>query len=452
MQESGFVKEGMMEEKLMSVSKKTKQVREVPDRWLWTEPSIWTERMLFALERGVKGDKWFSLIDKVYRLSTLEEAFKAVKRNKGAAGVDNESIERFRRHKDEKLLKLSELLITDRYQPQAVKRVWIDKPGKKNEQRPLGIPTVRDRVVQTALRMVIEPIFEKDFAEHSYGFRPKSGCKDALRQVWKLYTSGYKYVLDADLKSYFDTIDHDILMAMIAEKIADSRVLSLISQYLNQEVMDTAKRWNPERGTPQGAVISPLLANIFLNPLDHKMAELGFQMVRYADDFVIMCQSQEEAEEALVMVKDWCEGMKLTLHPEKTRIVNSLVEEFVFLGYKFKGGRRYVSKKSQVRFRDSIRPYTKRTNGHSMDTIIKLINPKLRGWFEYYKHAYKTDAVTMDEWVRMRLRSILRKRAKRKGRGRGADHHRYPIVYFHGLGLFSMVEHRKLAAAKARSG
>ncbi len=452
MQESRFAKEGMMEEKLTSVSEMTKQVREVPDCWSWIEPSIWTERMLITLERGVKGGKWFSLIDKVYRLSTLEAAFKLVKRNKGAAGVDKESVTRFNRHKDEKLQKLSELLCTDRYQPQAVKRVWIDKPGRKNEQRPLGIPTVRDRVVQAALRMVIEPIFEKGFAKHSYGFRPKSGCKNALRQVWKLYTSGYNYVLDADLKSYFDTIDHEILMEMVAEKISDSRILALIRQYLNQEVLDTAKSWKPDRGTPQGAVISPLLANIYLNPLDHKMADLGFQMIRYADDFVIMCKSQEEAEEALKMVQDWCEGMKLTLHPTKTKIVNSLEEEFEFLGYLFKKGNRYASRKSMVRFRDSIRPYTKRCNGHSMETIIKNINPKLRGWFEYYKHAHWNISETMDGWVRMRLRSILRKRARRKGRGRGADHHRYPNAYFHELGLFSMTENRKIVVAKARSG
>lgn len=441
-----------MEEQLTIVPWVAKQVREIPDRWSWIEPSVWTDRMLSALERGVKGDKWFSLIDKVYRPSTLEAAFKAVSRNKGAAGVDKESVSRFGRHKDEKLQKLSELLIEGRYHPQAVKRVWIDKPGRKKEQRPLGVPTVRDRVVQTALRMVIEPIFEKGFAEHSYGFRPKSGCKDALRQVWKLYTSGYRYVLDADLKSYFDTIDHDVLMEMIAEKIADSRVLELISQYLNQDVLDTVKRWKPERGTPQGAVISPLLANIYLNPLDHKMAEQGFQMVRYADDFVIMCKSQEDAEEALRQVKDWCEGMKLTLHPEKTKVVDSQKDEFVFLGYKFKQGRRYVSEKSKVSFRDSIRRHTKRANGHSMEKIIQLINPKLRGWYEYYKHAYYNEAVRMDEWVRGRLRSILRKRAGRKGRARGADHLRYRIAYFHGLGLFSMVEHRNKAVAKARSG
>jgi RNA-directed DNA polymerase len=440
-----------MEEKLTLVSHKTKQVREIPDRWSWIEPSIWTEQMLSTLERGVKGGKWFSLIDKVYRGTTLIEAFEAVKRNKGAAGVDNESITRFIRHRDEKLLKLQELLKTDRYHAQAVKRVWIDKPGKKNEKRPLGIPTVRDRVVQAALRMVIEPIFENEFAEHSYGFRPGLGCKDALRQVWNLYTSGYNYILDADLKSYFDTIDHDILMEMVKDKISDSRVLDLIRQYLNQEVMETAKVWTPERGTPQGAVISPLLANIYLNPLDHLMADKGFQMIRYADDFMIMCKSQEEAEEALQIVKVWCEKMKLTLHPEKTKIVNSQEEEFEFLGYRFKNGKRFASKKSLVKFRSNIRQYTKRTNGYGMENIIKTINPIIRGWFEYYKHTYRTEVEDMDKWIRMRLRSILRKRAGRKGRGRGADHQRYPNDYFHELGLFSMVENRKKAVAKACS-
>jgi len=441
-----------MEEQLTIVSDLTKQVREIPDRWSWIEPSIWTDRMLFTLKRGVKGGKWFSLIDKVYRISTLEVAYKLVKRNNGAAGVDKESVARFTRHKDEKLCKLKELLMSDRYLPQAVKRVWIDKPGRKKEKRPLGIPTVRDRIVQAALRMVIEPIFEQVFADHSYGFRPKSGCKDALRQVWKFYTSGYNYVLDADLKSYFDTIDHEILMSMISEKISDSRILRLIEIYLKQEVLDTAKRWMPDRGTPQGAVISSLLANIFLNPLDHKMTNLGYKMVRYADDFVIMCKTREEAETALNLVKEWCEEMKLTLHPTKTKIVNSLEEPFVFLGYKFKGGKRYVSDKSMVKFRDKLRPLTKRTNGHSIDTIIKLLNPILRGWFEYYKHAHKNVSREVDGWIRNRLRGILRKRAGKKGRARGADNQRYPIAYFDELGLFSMVVNRKIAVAKARSG
>jgi len=258
--------------------------------------------------------------------------------------------------------------------------------------------------------------------------------------------------LNLSLKSYFDTIDHEILMSMISEKISDSRILRLIEIYLKQEVLDTAKRWTPDRGTPQGAVISPLLANIFLNPLDHKMTNLGYKMVRYADDFVIMCKTREEAETALNLVKEWCEEMKLTLHPTKTKIVNSLEEPFVFLGYKFKGGKRYVSDKSMVKFRDKLRPLTKRTNGHSIDTIIKLLNPILRGWFEYYKHAHKNVSREVDGWIRNRLRGILRKRAGKKGRARGADNQRYPIAYFDELGLFSMVVNRKIAVAKARSG
>ncbi len=330
------------------------------------------------------------------------------------------------------------------YQPNGIKRVWIDKPGSK-EKRPLGIPTVTDRVVQTALRNVIEPIFEQGFAEHSYGFRPKRDCKDALRQVDGLLKQGYVFVVDADLKGYFDSIPQDKLMKRVGEKIADGKVLNLINDYLNQKVMDTTSTWTPETGTPQGAVISPLLANIYLNPLDWLMAGKGYRMIRYADDFVVMCQSREEAEMALCTIGEWVEKAGLVLHPEKTKILDAETEAVEFLGYHFFKGKRYPRQKSINKFKDSIRKCTGRSNAHSLQTIIAKIKPIQRGWFEYYKHCYKTVFPNLDGWVRHRLRSILRKRKKRYGIATGKDNIRYPNYIFDNAGFFSLTKaHQEL--------
>lgn len=444
MQEGGFGKEGCMEEQPPSVqgASAAKQGGEIRARWAWVEPCVWTDRMLKALEGGVKGGVWFSLMDKVCKRSNLEAAFTRVKGNRGGAGADHVSIPQFEAHLETELTRLEEALNGGEYAPQPVLRKWIPKGGGK--MRPLGIPVVRDRVVQTALRNVLEPIFERRFAEHSYGFRPGRGTKDALRRVNHLLEAGYCHVVDADIKGYFDSIPKDALLARVREEVADGRVLELVSQYLNQSVMDSMKTWKPETGTPQGAVISPLLANIYLNPLDHLMASTGVEMVRYADDFVLLCRSAEEARAALEMARAWLEEAGLTLHPEKTRIVSLEVETnyFEFLGYRFKRhkGRikRFPRKGSEVRFRDKVAARTRRCNGHSMERIIASINPILRGWFQYYKHTHYTVFLEMDGYVRMRLRSILRKRHKGKGRGRGADHWKWPNDYFTERGLFSL--------------
>jgi RNA-directed DNA polymerase len=407
-------------------------------RWAWVEPSVWTDRMLTALEDGVRGGRWHSLIDKVYRPDNLRAAFARVKRKRGAAGVDHQTVERFEARLEENLAHLSESLRTDRYRPQVIRRVWIPKPGKK-EKRPLGIPTVRDRVAQGALRHVLEPIFEREFAEHSYGFRPNRSCKDALRQVDALLKAGYTWAVDADLKSYFDTIPHERLMDRIQAKVADGRVLRLVEMYLKQDVMETAKHWTPERGSPQGAVISPLLSNVYLDPLDHEMAAAGYQMVRYADDFIILCRSRAEAEGALERVQDWTAQAGLTLHPEKTRIVDAAQRGgFDFLGYHFERGYKWPSKKSLRKLKDAIRGKTRRTNGHSLETILLNVNQTLCGWFHYFKHSHRTTFSPLDSWLRMRLRSILRRRAGRRGRGRGWDHHRWPNAFFAERGLFSL--------------
>jgi RNA-directed DNA polymerase len=415
-----------------------KQAGEVRARWAWTEASVWTERMLTALERGVKGGYWFSLIDKVYRLRNLQAAFAQVKANRGAAGVDHVTIEMFEDKLEANLTLVSEQLATGKYQPQAVRRKWIPKP-ESQQQRPLGIPTVRDRVVQGALRNVLEPIFERDFAEHSYGFRPERGCKDALRRVDQLLKAGCSWVIDADIANYFDTIPQDKLLEQVTRKVADSRVLELVRTMLRQGVMEAMSYWTPTAGTPQGAVISPLLANIYLDPLDHELAGNGFEMVRYADDFVILCRSEAEARAALACVQAWTAQAGLQLHAEKTRIVDVTQRGgFDFLGYHFERGYRWPRRKSVAKLRAKIRQHTKRRNGHSLQIIIGNVNQTLTGWFEYFKHSHKTAFPSLDKWIRMRLRSILRLRHKRKGRARGTDNILWPNAFFVQQGLLNL--------------
>jgi len=432
-----------MEEQRSSVSEMTKQEREA--HWCWVEPSVWTDKMLAALETGVKGGKWFSLIDKVWSIPNLKSAWRKVASNRGSAGIDNVSIKHYKRHAEERLSRTSAIIRQGLYKPNGVRRVWIDKPGRK-DKRPLGIPTVTDRVVQTALRNVIEPIFEKDFAENSFGFRPHRGCKDALRQVERLLKQGYSHIVDVDLKGYFDSIPKDKLMQKVEEKIADGRILELIGLYLEQEVIETASRWTPETGTPQGAVISPLLANIYLDSLDWLMANSGFKMLRYADDFVIMCKSREEAELALIKVAGWVDESRLTLHPTKTKIVNADEEPFEFLGYKFKFGKKYPTGKSIKKYKDKIRSYTRRTNAHDLETIIGNLKRSQLGWFEYFKHSNKWVFENLDGWTRRRLRSILKKRDKRRGIATcGKDNSRYPNEIFDSCGFFSLARaHREL--------
>jgi len=226
------------------------------ERWRWVEPGVWTDRMLATLEQGVKGGKWFSLVDKVYAERTLRVAWERVQRNHGAAGVDRQSIDAFAARADKYLAELARDLRAGTYWPQAVRRVMIPKPGR-SEQRPLGIPTVKDRVVQTALKLVLEPIWEAAFAEQSYGFRPRRGCKDALRRVVELLDEGATWVVDVDLASYFDRIPHGWLIQEVEKRVADGRVLELLRAYLSQRVMDGLEQWQPDAGTPQGAVITP---------------------------------------------------------------------------------------------------------------------------------------------------------------------------------------------------
>ena len=366
--------------------------------------------------------------------------------NGGAPGVDHVTIEQFKGDEQRHLGRLEEALREGTYRPQAIRRTYIPKPGSR-EERPLGRPTVRDRTVQAALRHVIEPIFEQQFAEHSYGFRPGRGCKDALREVDRLLKAGYEQVVEADWKSYFDTIPWAKLMEKVEEQISDGRVLGLIRGFLAQGVMEEGRLSEAVEGTPQGGVISPLLANIYLNELDHQMARKGFQMVRYADDLVILCRRQEEAREALEGLRAWAQEAGLSLHPQKTCCVDMSQSGagFDFLGYHFARTRRgkldrWPRKKSIRKYKDSIRAATRRANGHSLAQIIQRVNRINRGWYEYFKHSNRWTFQPLDSWVRQRLRSILRHRRHRKGRARGRDHQRWTNAYFAEQGLFSMYQ------------
>jgi RNA-directed DNA polymerase len=419
----------------------------------WVERSIWTDRMLEALVKGVKGDVWFSLIDKVYRPTTLRAAWQAVRRNKGSAGTDHESVERFEQRLEENIAGLEEELRTGKYRPRPIKRVYIDKLGSK-EKRPLGVPVVRDRVVQTAIRLVIEPIFETKFKSHSYGFRPNRGSKDALREVDRFLKAGYTHVVDTDLKAYFDSIPHEKLMQDVRRHIADGRLLELIERFLGQDIMEGLSRWTPEAGTPQGAVISPLLANLYLHSVDAAMEAAGFQMIRYADDFVIMCRDESEADKALHQVQQLIAERGLVLHPEKTRVVDTTLpgQGFDFLGYHFERGTRWPRKKSLRKLKDAIRAHTGRSNGTSLSAITVNVNRTLKGWFEYFKHSHKWTFPALDGWIRRRLRSILRKRSKgSKGISGNRDHLCWPNKFFREHGLFSLVDaHMKLLQSSMR--
>lgn len=409
-------------------------------RWWWVERAVWTEPMLSRLTQGEAANRvWFSLVDKTYAPGNLQSAFEKVWQKAGCAGADKQTVTHYGLHAVEELSGLQEQLRHGTYRPQPVRRAWIPKHGS-NEKRPLGIPAVRDRIVQAAVRHVLEPIFEAEFAEHSYGFRPGRGAKDALRRVEGLLKSGHTWVVDADLKGYFDTIPQDRLMTLIKERVADGRMLALVKSFLQAGVMEEGKEWQPtECGTPQGGVISPLLANVYLNPLDHHLAVQGFEMVRYADDFVILCRDEAGAQRALEIVRDWTTQAGLTLHPDKTRLVDMNKDGgFDFLGYHFERGMKWPRKKSLEKLKENLKAKTGRSAGRSLKVIIQEVNQTLRGWYAYFQHSKANVFTRVDGYVRRRLRSILEKRRGHSRMGMGTAHQRWPNKWFARRGLLSL--------------
>jgi RNA-directed DNA polymerase len=413
------------------------------------EHDVWTPRMLECLRQGgPKGGRWFSLIDKVWDERTLRAGFARVQANDGAPGVDGVDCERFAAQLEEEMPRLSADLRAGTYRPQPARRTWIPKPGS-TEQRPLGIPTVRDRVVQAALKLVIEPIFEAGFHPNSHGFRPGRKAQDALTAVQRHLHAGLVQVIDADLKGYFASIPHERLLAAVGLKIADGRIIALIRHMLKAGIMEGLTLSEPDAGTPQGGVISPLLANIYLDGLDHLMAQHGHMMERYADDFVILCRTSEEATQALGLVQTWTAEAGLVLHPTKTRNVDMQQHgaHLDFLGFRFQrhhgkdGGDRFlrlVRPKSLDRIKDAIRELTPRNMGHGMHETIRKLNQTLRGWSGYFRAAILNIHQDLDKFTRRRLRSQLCKAHRMHCWGNGTAHQRWPNAYFGELGLFSL--------------
>lgn len=359
-----------------------------------------------GVENGKKR-RWYSLIDKIWAIPNLEEAFKEVKRNKGAAGVDKVTIKAFEAELESHVQALQHALRTKTYRSKPVRRVFI--PKADGTQRPLGIPTVGDRVVQAAARRILEPIFEEVFLDCSYGFRPGRSAHMALERIRQNLMEGFMYVVDADLKSYFDTIPHEKLLEAVREEVVDGSVLELIRSFLRAGVMENGSFHLNDEGTMQGGVISPLLANIYLHPLDKLMTERGQRITRYADDFVICCKSQKGAERVLKSVVRFLEQeLGLKVHPDKTKIVNNREESLVFLGYEFRQGRMLPSDKAKKKFKERTKEITRRNQTVSVEMLIKKkLNPYLRGWGNYFARGQGiTFFKEMDSWIRRRLRAV----------------------------------------------
>jgi RNA-directed DNA polymerase len=374
--------------------------------------------------------KVHSLIDKVYKRKNLEMAWERVKANRGSGGVDGETLEAFAEQLDQHLDQLQSELKESTYRPQPVKQVSIPKRDKPEEHRMLGIPTIYDRVCQQALLNRLEPIFEPVFDAASFGYRRGRSPKDALRKVWKEIKSGSEWIVDGDLKDFFGSVDHDKLLTLVAQRVADSRVLCLVKAMLKAGSYGKGRLFPTERGTPQGGVISPLLSNILLTPFDQEMRLRGYQLSRFADDWVITCKSAAEARAALGAALRVLKQLGVELHPQKTRIVH-VREGFEFLGYKIKLGQKklylpeskirsrlragalyaYPREKSIRRFMDQVRQRTKRTMPLKTQELIKELNPLLRGWGEYYKRAHVRRLFhRLDGWIVRRIRSHRFKR------------------------------------------
>lgn len=377
--------------------------------------------------------RYHSIIDKVYRLSNLYTAWNAVKVNKGSAGLDGETILWFETQLNQNLLEIQRLLKENRYKAQPVLRHYI--PKDDGSKRPLGIPTVRDRIVQQAVRQMIEPLFDRSFYQHSYGFRKGHSQHQALDVVRRARDSGYKYVVDLDIQSYFDNIPHDLLMEKVKVKIADGRILDLIEMWLKAGVMEDGQLHDTYQGSPQGGVISPLLANIYLDTFDWGMRKQGFPVVRYADDAIIFCKTKREAEQAYKIAEKILEDeLKLTMHPEKTKIVH-FNEGFRFLGFDFWKEYMVLPEERVRKFKDKIRHLSRRQQGRNLQEMIRKLNEVIRGFSNYFRIGnVKKKFQRLDEWIRMRVRAFMRKRRSME------SNWRIPNKVLAQAGLVSMVD------------
>jgi len=378
--------------------------------------------------------KVHSLIDKVYKRKNVEMAWDRVEANRGSGGVDGQSLEAFGQQLGSELNRLQTELKEEAYQPQPVRQAQIPKAGKPGEYRMLGIPTIYDRVCQQALLNRLEPIFEPVFDDANFGYRRGRSTKDALRKVWKEIESGGEWIVDADLKDFFGSVDHEKLLTLVAQRVADGRVLRLIKAMLKAGSYGQGRLFPSERGTPQGGVVSPLLSNILLTPFDREMRRRGYRLTRYADDWVITCKSVAEARAAVAAALRILKQLGVVLHPQKTRIVH-VQHGFEFLGYKIKRGKAlrlpaskirsqarsgalyaYPREKSVCRFKDQVRQRTKRRVPLRTRELIAELNPVLRGWGEYYKRAHIRKLFhQLDGWVRRRIWSHRFKRWRNGG-------------------------------------
>ncbi len=379
--------------------------------------------------------KVHSLVDKVYKTKNLYLAWESVKANRGAGGIDGVTLKSFEEKLDENLKRLHDELRTDTYQPQPVRQVMIPKPGKPGELRPLGVPTIFDRVCQQALLNRLEPSFEPEFDDANFGYRKGRSTKDALRKVWKEIEAGNEWIVDADLKNFFGTVEHEKLMALAARKVSDGRVLGLIESILKAGVFAKGRLFPTKEGTPQGGVASPLLSNVLLTPFDREMRQRGYRLTRYCDDWVVTCQTRAEAEHGLATARKILEQLGVRLNPEKTRIVH-VRHGFEFLGYLIRRGSRpmrldasrikskaragalyaYPADKSIRRFKDRVRQLTKRRVPLSTEDLIGELNPLLRGWGHYYCKAYVRRLFNrLDRWIVHRIWSHRYRRWRNGG-------------------------------------
>lgn len=409
---------------------------------------MWTEAMKEAIGSLRQAErKWYSLYDKVVAPANLESSWNRIKRRvtgkkrHQGAGVDGMTVAQFANRAEEHLRRLGEQLSANRYRPSPVRRHYIPKPGSR-KLRPLGLPTVRDRVAQESCRSMIEPIFEAEFLDSSHGFRPERSVDTACAQMEQYLSEGKVWVVDIDIHQCDDSIPHDPLIDRVARRIADGKRLKLIRLFLQSGIMEEMKVRYDATGTPQGGIISPVLANIFLHDLDMALATRGIASVRYADDVVALCRSREDAEQVLEYIRTVLDGLGLTLSPEKTRIVH-LDEGLDYLGWHYQGHQRWPRKKSVDKLRYRLRDLTRRNRPGSLQSICAELTPVQRGWFNFFRPGNSYSVFrAIDGWLRRRLRSLLRRRTKRKGISkRGRDYRRWPNSYFAQHGLFSLSDH-----------